>query len=324
MRNIERCCLVIIMVFLIQLYLSPDSLSSRLFYTIQSGSFLDADDARKHFRIIAKKLDRKDRDNLRIEKIGKFYSVRIGRFEDYGSTNKFLDTIKSQLKEAIILKAFLKDERMISSYQDLPLIEEKDGLLQKGNNLEDGYDLAVELGSFDKHIEALKIFKRAVSTNPDHDEAHYNLGVAYDNLGMHMEAIEAFKQAVHLNPDNERAYCNLGIAYGEMGIYKKAIEAYKQAIELNHDNVDLFLNLGITYGKSGMYKESTDALKEAVRIVPDYAVAHYNLGFAYLALNDKNSAMNEYKILKDLDTEFADKLFKEIFGLDGIKPENGS
>jgi tetratricopeptide (TPR) repeat protein len=295
-----------------------------LFYTIQSGSFLNAGDAQKHFLIIEKKLDRKDLDNLRIEKIGKFYSVRIGKFEDYGSANKFLEVIKPQLDKAIILKAFIKDERIISLYQDLPLIEERDALMKKGNNPEAGPDLAFKLGLYDKHIEALKIFERAISINPDHAEAHYNLGVAYGNLGMHLEAIEAFKQAVHLNPDNERAYCNLGIAYGEMGIYKKAIEAYKQAIELNHDNVDLFLNLGIAYGKSGMYKESTDALKEAVRIVPDYAVAHYNLGFAYLALNDKNSAMNEYKILKDLDAEFADKLFKEIFGLDSIKPENSS
>jgi hypothetical protein len=31
--------------------------------------------------------------------------------------------------------------------------------------------------------------------------------------------------------------------------------------------------------------------------------------------------MNEYKILKDLDAEFANKLFKEIFGLDSFKED---
>jgi tetratricopeptide (TPR) repeat protein len=319
---------------MIQLCFPPDSLSSRLFYTIQSGSFLDVDDARKQFVIISQKLDRKDLGNLRIERIGEFYSVRIGRFEDYGSADKFLEGNKSQLEKAIILKAFLKDERIVNLYQDPPSENTgtriagninkdtmKDDSIKKSYNPEAGYDLEFKLGYFDKHIEALKIFKRAVSINPDHAEAHYNLGVAYGNLDMHLESIEAFKQAVYLDPDHERAYCNLGIAYGEISVYKKAIEAFKQAIELNPDNADLFLNLGITYGKSGMYKESADALKEAVRIAPDYADAHYNLGFAYLALNDKNSAMNEYKILKDLDAEFANKLFKEIFGLDSFKEE---
>jgi lipoprotein NlpI len=50
-----------------------------------------------------------------------------------------------------------------------------------------------------------------------------------------------------------------------------------------------------------------------LRIDPDYAKAHNNLGLAYFLLNDRSSALEEYKILKELDTELANLLFNFIY-----------
>jgi lipoprotein NlpI len=52
--------------------------------------------------------------------------------------------------------------------------------------------------------------------------------------------------------------------------------------------------------------------KQAIRIDPDDAEVHIYLGLAYLGLNDRGSALEQYKILKKLDTELADELFDEI------------
>ena len=38
-----------------------------------------------------------------------------------------------------------------------------------------------------------------------------------------------------------------------------------------------------------------------------------NLGLVYLILNDRGAALNEYKILKDLDPEKANELFNLIY-----------
>ena len=46
---------------------------------------------------------------------------------------------------------------------------------------------------------------------------------------------------------------------------------------------------------------------------PDFALAHYNLGIAYLDLNRKSYALDQYKILKELDSELANELFEEIY-----------
>ena len=54
------------------------------------------------------------------------------------------------------------------------------------------------------------------------------------------------------------------------------------------------------------------ACKQAIRINPDDADAHFDLGVAYHFSNDRGSAMEQYKILKTLDPERANKLFNLI------------
>ena len=56
-----------------------------------------------------------------------------------------------------------------------------------------------------------------------------------------------------------------------------------------------------------------EAFKQAIHLQPDFAEAHYNLGIIFLFLGDKGSALDEYKILKDLNQEKADELFKAIY-----------
>ena len=61
------------------------------------------------------------------------------------------------------------------------------------------------------------------------------------------------------------------------------------------------------------YAGELEDAKEEVRKNPDDAEAHYMLGLAYIVLKDRGSAMEQYKILKKLDTELANKLFNAIY-----------
>jgi len=63
------------------------------------------------------------------------------------------------------------------------------------------------------------------------------------------------------------------------------------------------------YACLGEYAKAIEAYKEAIRINPNYTSAHYNIGCVYLSIGDKDSALAEYKILKELDINLANRLF---------------
>jgi len=171
-------------------------------------------------------------------------------------------------------------------------------------------------GVLGNYIKAIEAYKQAIRIDPNDANAYYNLSVTYADLGLYKDAIEARKQAIRIDPNDAMNYYNLGEYYDHLGLYKDAIEAYKQAIRIDPDRVIctiFYYNLGYAYGQLGLYKDAIEAYKQAIRIYPDHASAHCNLGVTYLMVGDINSALNEYKILKELDIDLANKLFDFIY-----------
>lgn len=113
-----------------------------------------------------------------------------------------------------------------------------------------------------------------------------------------------------------RAYFAIGYCYENLEFYVKAIDAYKQAIHLDPNNPNnnlAYYSLGRNYGLLNLYKDATEAFKQAIRIDPKNANSHNGLGFAYSLIGDMHSALNEYKILKELDIDSANELFDLIY-----------
>ncbi len=175
------------------------------------------------------------------------------------------------------------------------------------------YSLGLDYDNLGMYKEAIESYKQAIRINSDYAVAHYSLGIAYSSLDMYKEAIESFKQAIRINPDYADAHNNLGATYSRLDMYKEAIESHKQAIRINPDSFETHSNLGAAYAKSGMYKEAIESLKQAIRIKPGYANAHLGLGVTYFLIKDRALALEEYKILKELDKEMANTLFNLIY-----------
>jgi tetratricopeptide (TPR) repeat protein len=174
------------------------------------------------------------------------------------------------------------------------------------------YNLGNAYNSIGRYQDAVESYKQAIRIKPDLTQAHYNLGVAYSSLGRSQEAVESYKQAIRIKPDYAEAHYNLGVNYYKLERYQEAIDEYKQTIRIKPDYDKAYINLGVTYYKLGRYQDAVEAYKQAIRIKPDFADVHYTLGVAYLVTGDKESALEEYKILKTLDAEKANELFKLI------------
>ncbi len=159
---------------------------------------------------------------------------------------------------------------------------------------------------------AIEHYKKAIQFNQYNSMALNNLGYIMSDRGDANKAIEYFQQAIKIDPAYADAHYNLGVTYGALGRRQDAIEAYKQAIKIKLDYPNAHFNLGFAYYQLGRYQDAIESYKRAIRIKPDMAMAHYALGVAYSVTGNKNSALEEYKILKTLDAEKANELFKLI------------
>jgi len=74
----------------------------------------------------------------------------------------------------------------------------------------------------------------------------------------------------------------------------------------------LHYNVAVALKARCRFDEAISCFRRVLLVKPDDIGAHYGLGAAYPAFGDSNSALEEYKILKTLDVEQANKLLKLI------------
>jgi len=207
----------------------------------------------------------------------------------------------------------LMEEEKTFTTEELFEQEEKDK--KDSDYAYEAYDKALYFMDKREYEKALPYLEIAVKTNISSLKAlaYFQIGYCYGELRSYAKAIEAYKQVIRIDPDDASAHYNLGIAYDEVGFYKDAIEAYKQAIRIDPYDARTYNNLGIIYAKHGSCEDSIEVFKQAIRIDSGFVLAHLNLGISYFLIGDKNSALNEYKILKELDIDEANKLFDLIY-----------
>jgi S1-C subfamily serine protease len=174
-------------------------------------------------------------------------------------------------------------------------------------------EIWIGLLSNGRYEELINYLKMRIKNSPNNAIAHFYLGLAFERLSRGNEAIEAYKGAIRIEPDDSDLYYNLGVSYIRLGNHNEAIKSFKQTVRMKPDDAEALLNLGYSYGELSRDKEAIKAYEQAIRIKPDFAEAHYNLGEAYLKAKKKKKAIEQCEILKNLDSELANKLFNLIY-----------
>jgi len=107
-------------------------------YTIQSSSFKDSQRAERQFRLIERSLEETALQALRIEKIGRYYTVRLGRFASLTEAEQFWREHELSLEGAIVMKAYFIDDRILLIHDGVEKDElEKNAGIKRGRNLSD-------------------------------------------------------------------------------------------------------------------------------------------------------------------------------------------
>jgi len=161
--------------------------------------------------------------------------------------------------------------------------------------------------------EALEVFEATLEKWPESTEALQALGITCYRLDLYSRGVEAFEALAALKPDSASTLSRLGFTYSQLNLQREAIEAHSRAISLDPDLVTAHWGKGLAYKQQGYYEEAAKSFREVIRLRPDFAEAHYDLGEVCLNMKERCAAIEEYKVLRKIDKELADRLFDLIY-----------
>lgn len=170
---------------------------------------------------------------------------------------------------------------------------------------------------FSKEIEQIK---QKIAEKPNNSDLYNQLGDLYVESGQSEEALGAYRQALVLEPNDFDAWMGIGKVEKRSGHSEAAIEAYKQAAQTPVPDNPKFaafalLSLAEIYFEQQRYQEAVETYKRAFAHDSDVDPTDYaRLAMAYLKLGDRESAMEQYRKLKELDSSLAEQLLKQIKG----------
>jgi tetratricopeptide (TPR) repeat protein len=147
--------------------------------------------------------------------------------------------------------------------------------------------------------------------NGDIAESSYRTGLDSLWLGNYDNALGYFETAANRNPRRADAWVQVGYCKVKQGKNAEAIRAYQHALELKPESEEIHNKLGDAYYYAGRLSEAIAAYSHAASLRPAFADAHYNLAVAYFESGNERLALNEAKILRQLDGKLYEKLVSE-------------
>jgi superkiller protein 3 len=155
-----------------------------------------------------------------------------------------------------------------------------------------GYDYKWNKKDTDK---ALEYYLKAVSIDPNHENALFELGYVYNEKGEYQKAIEYYSRVVALNPRAKDAFNNIGLAYSRLNDQQNAEKWYKKALDIDPNYAIALNGIGLVMWKAKKYKEAEASYKKAIRSDPKYHMAYYNMGILYEDMKQYAESKDYYK-----------------------------
>lgn len=197
---------------------------------------------------------------------------------------------KNNLVNAQILKGRLLTE--MGNYEKAQ-IEFENLLLRDSLNVDVYFHYSTIFEEEKKYKNAIEIYKKAISINPNESSLYYYLTTPLEELGMLEEAEENYLKAIELDPNNEDYYFGFANFYANYSKqYEKSKSQLLKLLEINPKNIDALNNLGAVYRK--YFNDDKNGEKYYLRAIEIDTTASYplnNLGDIYNNLGQFDKAL---------------------------------
>jgi DNA-directed RNA polymerase subunit alpha len=126
--------------------------------------------------------------------------------------------------------------------------------------------------------ETVKLYERAIASDPNHAGALFGLALENDRHGNDREALGLYERAAAAFPTGVGALINLGLMYEDVGLYDKAQRCYRRILEVFPDHARARMYLKDASGLGNvLYDEETQRRNDRLAQILNVPVANFEL-----------------------------------------------
>jgi len=163
------------------------------------------------------------------------------------------------------------------------------------------FTLGVLLASAKQYEMARRELERANSLQPETFEILFNLGQTYLRSGDYAKAEVFLTRALKLKPDSPAALSLLAEVYSEQTRAVDALDLLARAHKLAPEDTDIIFLLSRVSMSQNYFEDAIPLLESGLKIAPKRADLHAALGESYFMSGKVEKAIDEFKVLIDLD-----------------------
>lgn len=203
------------------------------------------------------------------------------------------------------------------NYKNNNQLAEALGAFNKAVKLKKNFDSAyVEIGNVNlltKNVDlGISNYKKALAINPKNTDALMAMGKVYRYSTANIDsALFYFSMAAEIDSTIKEAFYNIAWAFNSKKEYDKAIQHAVKALEIDNGYRAAYGELGFSYSLSKKYAEAVVQFKKNLS-VSKVDIAMLYAGYAYISLNNKEAALEQYEALKKINERMANNLRKKI------------
>ncbi len=197
-------------------------------------------------------------------------------------------------------------QREISSDEDVPsyVLDLKKWLTQKtftvaqrsDSRAQKYYSKGVSYQQQGEFNRAINSYRKALTFNPDHVQAHINLAAAYLQMGRFKEAEQELIYVYALKPKDCQILFNFGLLMYQIGEYTSAETKLKKLLKLDPFHLDANLLLASVYEERGEVNQAVEFCMKAYRINSADPRVLYRAGRAWDMAGEPTKALEYYRL----------------------------
>src|SRR5215469_965735 len=154
--------------------------------------------------------------------------------------------------------------------------------------------LAVICSEKGEYDESERLFREALSVDPNFPPGFYNYGSLLAKQKKYLAAITQFDKALSLFSNFAPAHCDRGSALRELGRFDEALASLTKAVSLAPNVPIVWYNRGNVYSQKKDYNSALSDYDRAIKIDPNYSDAWFGRGNAFAGLKRYDEAVAAY------------------------------